>query len=287
MITLVSGVPGAGKTSFAVSELLRSDKRKLTYGCPVKGIEELEKPEFEDLKNCCILVDEAHTIMGTGMQGLVNFLTVHRHNNLDFILTTQDFSLLNRKILPLIGKHHHLSLTPLGERRILSWDRYGNPRSKSDVAAAQTKMASVDRSNWDKFDSVTNGAEMPEVRKSKKPKIYFVVFFLLVILIGSLIFFGSFSPVSSYYSHTVEIPEASDAGKQEVQEEKQNFRSENFNLPKVPENPLPQSFMETPSPGKNEDDEIVGCVKSEKTCNCYNSKAQKVAVPVDYCSQRF
>lgn len=286
MITLVTGVPGAGKTSFAVSELLRSDKRKLTFGCPVKGIEELENPEFENLKNCCVLVDEAHTIMGTGMQNLVNFLTVHRHNNLDFVLTTQDFSLLNRKVLPLVGRHYHLSLTPLGERRLLTWDRYGNPRSKSDVAAATTQMVSVDRTNWDKFDSVTNGAEMPEVRKSKKPKIYFVVFALLIALLGSLMYFGSFSSVGSYYNHTVEIPEESADLKQEAQEEKQDFRSENFNLPKISESPLPQPLPQ-PLPEKSEDDEIVGCVKSEKTCNCYNSKAQKVAVTLDYCSQRF
>lgn len=285
MIILVTGVPGAGKTSFAVSELLRSEKRKLTYGCPVKGIEELENPEFENLKNCCILVDEAHTIMGTGMQGLVNFLTVHRHNNLDFVLTTQDFSLLNRKILPLVGRHYHLSLTPLGERRMLTWDRYGNPRSKTDISAATTKMVSVDRTNWDKFDSVTNGAEMPEVRKSKKPKIYFVVFFLLIVLLGSLMYFGSFSPVASYY-HKVEIPEVSADVKQEAQEEKQEFRSENFNLPQL-SSPLPQPFPEKPFPERSEDDEIVGCVKSEKTCNCYNSKAQKVSVSSDYCSQRF
>lgn len=284
MIILVTGVPGAGKTSFAVSELLRSDKRKLTFGCPVKGIEELEKPDFEDLKNCCILVDEAHTIMGTGMQGLVNFLTVHRHNNLDFVLTTQDFSLLNRKILPLIGKHHHLSLTPLGERRMLTWDRYGNPRSKTDVATASAQLVSVDRTNWDKFDSVTNGAEIPEVRKSKKPKIYFFVFALLLALLGCLMYFGSFSPVQSYYSHTVEFPENTVNVKPESEEVKQDFRQENFNLPEISEkSPLSALKQEE----KNEDDEIVGCVKSEKTCNCYNSKAQKVSVSLDYCTSRF
>lgn len=285
MIILVTGVPGAGKTSFAVSELLRSDKRKLTFGCPVKGVEELQSPEFEDLNNCCILVDEAHFIFGSGMSKHVEFLTVHRHNNLDFILTTQDFSLLNRKILPLVGKHFHFSLTPLGERRMLQWDRYGNPRSKSDVASAQSKLVTVDRTNWGNFDSVSSGAEMPEVRKSQKPKIFFVVFALLVSLIFAVLYFGKFGTVKSYYNHEVSLPP------HEVyldSKEEPKLKPE-FKLPELPgRDPIPEvkHFQEAKS-ASDLSDNVVGCVKSAESCNCYDEKARVLELPLDYCRKRF
>ena len=63
------------------------------------------------ITNATIYLDECH-LMGLGqstakLQGFINFLTLHRHLELDVWLITQNSSLLNREIVQLVEIHYY------------------------------------------------------------------------------------------------------------------------------------------------------------------------------------
>lgn len=287
MITLITGVPGAGKTSEAVTELLQAKGTKYTVGCPVKGIAEVEFAAVKDLQNATILIDEAHFFLNDA--SFQQFLTVHRHSGLDFIFTTQDFSLLPRKVLPLVGKHRHLSVNPLGERRILEWDRYGNPRSTRDVEAAHKTFGKVNRESWGKFDSVKEGSDMPPVKKARKPRKIFIFAGVSFLLLLGVLFFGNLTAIAPLYG-------GSNEWDKEIKVDYPTTQQDQATPTVVPSFTPPVTPPVTPSVATAEsqeeaekevlsEPEIVGCVRNDTRCNCYTAAAKLVRSETE-CSLR-
>lgn len=128
MITLITGTPGAGKSLYAVHEILQPEakagRQLFVDGIPDLLIphelspDVLEWPEWAP-QGAHIVVDEAQRIWRpeaagkTPHKSIAEFET-HRHRGLDFTIITQHPNLIHANIRRLVGRHIHVRRTALG-----------------------------------------------------------------------------------------------------------------------------------------------------------------------------
>lgn len=128
MITLITGTPGAGKSLYAVHEILQPEA-KAGRQLFVDGIPDLLIPhelapdvlEWPDWapEGSHIVIDEAQRIWRPEASGKtphksIAELEFHRHAGLDFTLITQHPGLIHANIRRLVGRHIHVRRTALG-----------------------------------------------------------------------------------------------------------------------------------------------------------------------------
>lgn len=215
MLYLYTGVPGAGKTLYAVSNLV---KRKDFKDRPifVDGIKDLDHdkinyfdiPEGESIQTwpkwappgAIIVVDECQRIFrprpsGSKVPDYVAELETHRHRGLDFILITQHPRLIDINLRELIEHHTHLGKTNLGLRRKMEWTTGGakDPGSRANIKEALISVYKLDKSVYGLYKS----AEVHTKIRTKKSKLL-MLFPLALCLVGYGIwsfteFWGKFS----------------------------------------------------------------------------------------------
>lgn len=215
MLYLYTGVPGAGKTLYAVSNLV---KRKDFKDRPifVDGIKDLDHdkinyfdiPEGESIQTwpkwappgAIIVVDECQRIFrprpsGSKVPDYVAELETHRHRGLDFILITQHPRLIDVHLRGLIEHHTHLGKTNLGLRRKMEWTTGGakDPESRANIREALISVYRLDKSVYGLYKS----AEVHTKIRTKKSKLL-MLFPLALCLVGYGIwsftgFWGKFS----------------------------------------------------------------------------------------------
>nr|DAP12544.1 MAG TPA: zonular occludens toxin [Inoviridae sp.] len=215
MLYLYTGVPGAGKTLYAVSNLV---KRKDFKDRPifVDGIKDLDHdkinyfdiPEGESIQTwpkwappgAIIVVDECQRIFrprpsGSKVPDYVSELETHRQRGLDFILITQHPRLIDVHLRGLIEHHTHLGKTNLGLRRKMEWSTGGakDPESRANIREALTSVYRLDKSVYGLYKS----AEVHTKIRTKKSKLL-MLFPLALCLVGYGVwsftgFWGKFS----------------------------------------------------------------------------------------------
>ena len=215
MLYLYTGVPGAGKTLYAVSNLV---KRKDFKDRPifVDGIKDLDHdkinyfdiPEGESIQTwpkwappgAIIVVDECQRIFrprpsGSKVPDYVAELETHRHRGLDFILITQHPRLIDVHLRGLIEHHTHLGKTNLGLRRKMEWTTGGakDPESRANIREALISVYRLDKSVYGLYKS----AEVHTKIRTKKSKLL-MLFPLALCLVGYGVwsftgFWGNFS----------------------------------------------------------------------------------------------
>ena len=215
MLYLYTGVPGAGKTLYAVSNLV---KRKDFKDRPifVDGIKDLDHekinyfdiPEGESIQTwpkwappgAIIVVDECQRIFrprpsGSKVPDYVAELETHRHRGLDFILITQHPRLIDINLRELIEHHTHLGKTNLGLRRKMEWTTGGakDPGSRANIKEALISVYRLDKSVYGLYKS----AEVHTKIRTKKSKLL-MLFPLALCIVGYGIwsftdFWGKFS----------------------------------------------------------------------------------------------
>jgi len=120
MITIITGLPGNGKTLYAISYVkawAEKDKRTVFY----HGIKDLKldwqsiDPQkwFEAPAGSIIVIDECQTVfrprtLGALPPDYVAKLETHRHQGLDIVLITQHPMLCDTSIRRLTGRHLHV-----------------------------------------------------------------------------------------------------------------------------------------------------------------------------------
>lgn len=119
MLTLITGVPGSGKTAGAVDLLLREYVDRPLYVDGLNGLQ-LEHVPVDVLQwpaevpdGAVVVVDEVQRKWrprgpGGKVPDSVAALETHRHRGLDFILITQNPRLLDTNVRALIGRHVHI-----------------------------------------------------------------------------------------------------------------------------------------------------------------------------------
>ncbi|WP_063533141.1 zonular occludens toxin domain-containing protein [Burkholderia sp. MSMB1589WGS] len=152
MITLITGVPGSGKTLYAVWLLgkIAKDRRVLVDGIRDLAIEHVEIDEpwlrqwhVNAQAHDLIVVDEAQRIYPptTASQKPtpdVEQLHVHRHMGVDFIIITQHPQRISKTVRDLVGRHVHVrNLFGLKRAVLYEWDHCHNPSSLKDAVKTQ------------------------------------------------------------------------------------------------------------------------------------------------------
>lgn len=315
MLYLYTGVPGAGKTLYAVSNLV---KRKDFKDRPifVDGIRDLDHdkinyfdiPEGESIQTwpkwappgAIIVVDECQRIFrprpsGSKVPDYVAELETHRHRGLDFILITQHPRLIDINLRSLIEHHTHLSKTNLGIRRKLEWTTGGakDPESRTNIKEALVSVYKLDKSVYGLYKS----AEVHTKIRTKKSKLL-MLFPLALCLIGYGIwsfsgFWGRFEGEAPSTDKTTEAnkttesaptttqtPQEIATGRYETQtvqaEQPKPHISEDDYKPRIENRPETAPIYD----GMNKSVTVMpwpsACVKSEKGCNCYTDQGTKI-----------
>jgi hypothetical protein len=121
MITLITGLPGNGKTLYALSwlkERAEKEGRTVYYSgiadCKIPGWVEGDPEKWMELpKGSIIVIDEVQRVMrprqhGTKVPEFVAALETHRHLGVDLVLITQHPMLLDSNVRRLVGQHKHV-----------------------------------------------------------------------------------------------------------------------------------------------------------------------------------
>lgn len=198
MLTVVTGLPGAGKTLFTLSKLLQQFKgrRIFTYGIPgidheKLGTEDLEDPErwYDCIEGAVIIIDEAQKVFpqrppSKPVPRKCSEFETHRHRGLDVILLTQDASTLDTHIRKLTGRHYHVHrLFGANTANVYEYPTF-EPRptdKKTQKGAMAVKLFSYDKSVFECYKS----ADLHTVKR-KIPLKLIVVGTALVLGVGYL-----------------------------------------------------------------------------------------------------
>lgn len=193
MITLITGVPGSGKTLMAVSDLSKKvDKEWAGRKIFIHGIPELTIPtepipeghtiqdmhvwlKWPENNGSIVVIDEAQNIFpprsaGSKTPEIVEWLHVHRHSGVDIILITQMPGRIDKQVRDLVGAHYHIHKTPLGVRMRYFWD-YCENNPKSGMKNARPEVYKFDKKAFGLYKS----AEIHTKVKTPKSRVLWVI----------------------------------------------------------------------------------------------------------------
>lgn len=207
MITLITGTPGAGKTLYAISKLLRElvgsviksvdeqgreveTPRRILTNIPRLLLEhELIGPDIggglADWQEWCkpsdvIVYDEVQRSWpprpnGSKVPDYISALETHRHKGVDFIIITQHPMLIDRNVLALVGRHLHVRrFGGIGAALVYEWDHCS--RSLMYSKALKKSPFRYDKSVFKQYMS----AELHTKPKTSIPP-------LAIVVIGALV----------------------------------------------------------------------------------------------------
>lgn len=199
MITLITGVPGSGKTLMAVSDLAKKvDKEWAGRKIFVHGIPDLTIPtepipdghsiqdmhvwlKWPENNGSIIVIDEAQNIFpprsaGSKTPEIVEWLHVHRHSGVDIILISQMPGRIDKQVRDLVGAHYHIHKTPLGVRMRYFWD-YCENNPKSGMKNARPEVYKFDKKAFGLYKS----AEIHTKVKTPKSRVLWVIPVALIV----------------------------------------------------------------------------------------------------------
>ncbi len=199
MITLITGVPGSGKTLSVVSDLAKKVKKEwagrkiFTHGIPELVIPTEKIPEghtindmnvwlqYPENNGSVVIIDEAQNIFpprssGSKTPELVEWLHVHRHSGVDIILITQMPGRIDKQVRDLVGAHYHIHKTPLGVRMRYFWD-YCENSPKSGMKNARPEVYKFDKKAFGLYKS----AEIHTKVKTPKSRVLWVIPVALIV----------------------------------------------------------------------------------------------------------
>lgn len=193
MITLITGVPGSGKTLMAVSDLAKKvDKEWAGRKIFIHGIPELTIPTepipdghtIQDMhvwlkkpenNGSVVVIDEAQNIFpprsaGSKTPEILEWLHVHRHSGVDIILITQMPGRIDKQVRDLVGAHYHIHKTPLGVRMRYFWD-YCENNPRTGMKNARPEVYKFDKKAFGLYKS----AEIHTKVRTPKSRVLWVI----------------------------------------------------------------------------------------------------------------
>lgn len=199
MITLITGVPGSGKTLSVVSDLAKKVKKEwagrkiFTHGIKELTIPTEKIPEghtindmnvwlqYPENNGSVVIIDEAQNIFpprssGSKTPELVEWIHVHRYSGVDIILITQMPGRIDKQVRDLVGAHYHIHKTPLGVRMRYFWD-YCENSPKSGMKNARPEVYKFDKKAFGLYKS----AEIHTKVKTPKSRVLWVIPLALVV----------------------------------------------------------------------------------------------------------
>lgn len=226
MITLITGVPGTGKTCYMMKFLLdarREGRPIFVHGIPELKIEHTPifcralsckvcqdtMPEDSDIlyaedwdkwadTGAFICMDEVQNIYrprkaGANAPSSVMAFETHRHSGIDFFLLSQSPMLFDSNIRRLIGRHIHLKGNWAGKQQF-EWSEC-QENLKSTGGAVKSSY-SLDKKNFALYKSA-------EIHTKQSRKIPPAAYLLVALLVGGV--FLGFRVKNSFADRTMEL----------------------------------------------------------------------------------
>lgn len=178
MMRLITGVPGAGKTLFAVSEILkvvqenqkkaaRGEEPRDIYtnieGINIPGVTYTTERDWRTFPDGSLVVyDEAHQLFrATGRPGLsddpvISEMDMHRHRGFDLWFITQFPTKVHHEIRHMVDEHYHL-LRQFGAKQatVYKWPEAADVTDKSARAVADTEFFRYPRECFQYYKSAS------------------------------------------------------------------------------------------------------------------------------------
>lgn len=180
ILTVVTGLPGHGKTLNTIKHIEESFPDRPVYYAHIDGLSIERWNEIDDVKRwfdiepgAVIVIDEAHHYFprrGNTREREpehVAKLTEHRHYGHDLFLITQDAKNIDHFVRRLAGQHVHY-WRPFGASRVTrwQWSKVVDPNDKmAQKEAISKKLLKLD----DKYFGAYHSAEVHTVKR-KIPK---------------------------------------------------------------------------------------------------------------------
>lgn len=299
-ITLLTAVPGGGKTSYAVWNVIKKahEEGKVIYTC---GIPKLKIPTIEltydqirqwnqiennqnnlpELVNLehgsLIVIDEVQKLwpaIGSKVSDDIKDLSVHRHYGLSFFLITQSPNLIHRNVLALVDRHLHIRVTWAG-RKIFEWPEYcRTPGAKSSRNSAIPHNYTLPKNSFSLYHSSTH-----HIKPEKSIPTAFYIF-----VIGFIA-----TAILSFTAYERVMAKGKPSEPLEIAQE---------TPPKPPE---PESFKPIEQPVQQvtyiaepqHDTQLLtrsidwttvsACLSNKSGCVCYGLAAERLVVPKETC----
>lgn len=318
MIYLITGQPGAGKSLYAVSTMVKkllSEKlelngKKLDRRLCVDGVNDLIIPHEKmadgaedgagvlgeaegfglwNWYDWCkpgdvIFIDEVQRWwrprgMGTKPPKMIKELETHRHKGVDFVIVTQHPMLIDQNVRRLVNRHIHVRRI-FGMARSMLYDWDGCQADTSRVSGASKSVWSYPRDAYKLYKS----AELHTKQRQKIPVWLFfpVIVALLAVFVGP----GAYDTMH----RTMTGKSLTDAPKSSA-----SAAPAGMLRPAVPQGQPAAAGSMTPTPAANPvappasqsaaaEDTFAGCVASASGCRCYDQSGKLQTLSHDSCT---
>lgn len=299
MITLITGVPGAGKTLYAVDQILQPEakagRQLFVDGIPDLLITHEPAPDPLDWpkwapEGAHIVIDEVQRVWrpeaaGRAIPDSIAQLETHRHRGLDFTIMTQHPSLIHSNVRRLVGRHIHVRRTALGVYVYEYPECMNSPDTAYKSALTKVRWPHPKRS----FGAYKSASIHQKV-KFRIPRAA-IVFVACICLIGGLGFYlynRVLSPSSAPV--TASAPSSNLASTQPVQSS--GARVNVVDDPDIREQFIPRVYGEpATAPAYDHLRQVVSmpviaaCIADADRCLCYTQQMTKVDMTDSQCRQ--
>lgn len=317
MITLITAVPGSGKTLYTLKTVKEfSEKkdedypegRKVYYyniplteeGEQVLGWEKLETPEewYKLPDGAIIIIDECQRVFpvrraGSPVPSHVSEFETHRHHGFDVFLITQHGSLLDSNIRRLVGRHTHLCrIFGMTAAQVYNWEGY---QQTVDSTTTRGQCADSYKFIYPKEVYGWYKSAVLHTHKRRLPrKIWLLVFVVLLAVVSTIDGIFAFKNLMSKSEAPPEQQQTSQTNQSSSalnptsvsQDEKRTLTPVEYLALRRPR------FRDQPESAPSFYDELnvaktfpklSACVQMGDECKCYTQQETKIFVPNAQC----
>lgn len=310
-ITLITAAPGAGKTIYAVWNIIKpaieSGRVVYTAGIPdlklpaislsysqVKKWADRELIDVENPSGIPIPDDEKPSLLSNVTEGAlividevqylwpasgskepgedIKYLTKHRHHGLEFVLITQAPQLIHKNVLAVVDKHIHM-LSDWHGRKRYEWPEYcATVRATSSKLKAVSQRYELPKEAYGLYRS----ASMHVAQKRKKPVMAYVVplAFFALIYTGYTFNDRFFDPQQKLESSELVKPDIPQSPQQITP-----TTATTATTVTTVARPVTLALVSADIDWSK----VGACVSTEKKCICYGKMAEKLVIPPETC----
>jgi zona occludens toxin (predicted ATPase) len=269
MITLITAVPGSGKTLYTIGRILKAlaDNRPVYARIDGLLIDKV-KPAPDDWRDTpegsLVIYDEAQEVYPSNAKpGIVTderltAMEVHRHTGHDLVFITQAPTFIHHHIRKLVGEHVHL-YRPNGIQgaNLYTWNfAVTDPNDRREQERADHVLWKYPKDHFKLYKSATI-----HTHKFRVPKK--IAILIGMILMGTAVIAYGLSDGLATLDLIENQPGAAsgEAGT-------------------APAQPIPTPFQWTNTEPVRS---VSGCVDSRKGCFCYDAEMTPLDLPVEQC----
>lgn len=279
MITLITGVPGGGKTLLSVQEILRlQGEGRAVYsdiaGIAIAGVLPAPDDWRDTPEGSVVVYDEAQKkYPSTGQPGVaqderIRALETHRHTGHDIFFITQEPSLIHHHIRKLVGRHMHVHRAAgLKRATLFTWDfAVAAPNDRKEQQRADVQNWNYPKKLFSLYKSAT-----VHTHKFHVPKKIAAILAVLVLVVGfvgyRLVSTGGLGVMNLADAEAAETPgEVAGAG-------------EGRKAPAPPGVSFSSNAWASAPPVPA----VIGCVGTETTCRCFGADGLQLDLELAQC----